>query len=169
MTETLDSSNSDDGAVTALTMLSSRQNATKQQSTGIDFNEDSILHLSLRLRARVTGARGACAAFFTYANDTQEADIELLTRDEDHIVGFNTQPSIDIHGNYINATHFNETLPNGLTREEWITYRMDWVEGQVVWYIDNVYKGNTTTNVPVVPSHLYITMWGKFQFFCALR
>ncbi|KAF7528754.1 hypothetical protein G7054_g10067 [Neopestalotiopsis clavispora] len=158
---TLAADEADPGVTTALGLLSSRQYTDRHQSAGIDFNEDSILYLSLRVRARVTGAAGACTAFFTYANDTQEADIELLTRDEDHVVGFNTQPSIDIHGNYINATHFNTTLPNNATREQWIDYRMDWVEDAVVWYIDGVHMGNTTTNVPIEPSHLYITMWGN--------
>ncbi|KAH6660637.1 concanavalin A-like lectin/glucanase domain-containing protein [Truncatella angustata] len=151
----------DSDATTALSFLSSRENEASQQSSGIDFNEDSILYLSLRLKARVTGDPGACAAFFTYENDTQEADMELLTRDDQDIVGFNTQPSIDVHGNYINATHFNMSLPNDLTREKWITYRMDWVSDQVVWYVDGVQMANTYTNVPVEPSHLYLTMWGN--------
>ncbi|KAI1842153.1 hypothetical protein JX265_005730 [Neoarthrinium moseri] len=151
----------DPGATTALGLYTSRQQEDRHQSSGIDFNEEKILYLSLRVRARVSGAAGACTAFFTYANDTQEADIELLTRDEPHIVGFNTQPSIDIHGNYINATHFNTSLPNGLSRDQWVNYRMDWVSDHVVWYIDGEYMGNTSTHVPVEPSHLYITMWGN--------
>ncbi|KAM0814066.1 putative GH16 domain-containing protein [Seiridium cardinale] len=152
---------SDDSTNTALGFPSSRQVTTSQQSSGIQFNEDSILYLSLRLKARLTGASGACAAFFTYENDTQEADIELLTRDEEHVVGFNTQPSIDIHGNYINGSHWNMTLPNHLTREDWVTYRMDWVEDRVAWYIDAVPMGESVHSVPVEPSHLFFTMWGN--------
>lgn len=88
--------------------------------------------------------------------------MELLTRDATDIVGFNTQPSIDIHGDYINATHFNESLPNGSTRETWNTYRMDWTADQVVWYVNGVQLANTSTNIPVEPSLVYINMWGKF-------
>lgn len=154
---------SEAGDITALGLLSSRENDAMHQSSGIDFNEDAILYLSLRLYARISGAPGACAAFFTYENDTQEADMEFLTRDQDELVGFNTQPTYDIHGNYINGSHYNMSLPHDLTREEWALYRMDWVADQVVWYIDGVEMGSTTVNVPVVPSHLYITMWGESQ------
>lgn len=132
------------------------------QSSGIDFTEESILYLSLRLKARISGAPGACAAFFTYENDTQEADMEVLTRDNDTTVGFNTQPNYDIHGNYIPGAHWNMSYPDDQSREDWVTYRMDWVKDQVVWYIDGTHVGNTSVNVPVVPSHLYITMWGEF-------
>ncbi|KAH6883444.1 concanavalin A-like lectin/glucanase domain-containing protein [Thelonectria olida] len=152
---------SDDSAKTNLAFVSSRQSETSHQSSGIDFTDESILHLSLRLYVRVSGAPGACAAFFTYENDTQEADIELLTRDNDDVVGFNTQPTLDIHDHYVPDSHWNMSLPNNITRESWIMYRMDWVEDQVVWYVNGVHMANTTVNVPVEPSRLSIALWGN--------
>lgn len=127
----------------------------------MDFSDQAILHCSLRVHARVTGAPGACAAFFTYMNDTQEADIELLTHDDEAIVGFNTQPSQDIHGKYVPGAHWNMSLPDGIRRDAWITYRMDWVGDQVAWYVDGQPMANTSVNVPSEPSRLSIALWGK--------
>jgi beta-glucanase (GH16 family) len=157
-------SGSSDSAKTNLAFVSSRQSETSHQSSGIDFTDESILRLSLRLYVRVSGAPGACAAFFTYENDTQEADIELLTRDNDDVVGFNTQPTLDIHDQYVPDSHWNMSLPNNITRESWIMYRMDWVEDQVVWYVNGVHMANTTVNVPVEPSRLSIALWGELYF-----
>ncbi|KAG7405842.1 hypothetical protein Forpe1208_v014460 [Fusarium oxysporum f. sp. rapae] len=155
------SSEGDKEALTALAFPSSRQNVTKLQSSGMDFTDDAILHCSLRLYARLSGAPGACAAFFVYKNDSQEADIELLTRNEEEIVGFNTQPTFDIHGKYIPGSHWNMSLPGNISRETWIHYRMDWVADQVVWYINGIEMANTSVHVPVAPSRLSIALWGN--------
>ncbi|KAH6995276.1 concanavalin A-like lectin/glucanase domain-containing protein [Ilyonectria destructans] len=144
-----------------IAFVSSRQSETAHQSSGIDFNDESILHLSLRLYARITGAPGACTAFFTYENDTQEADIELLTRNKPDVVGFNTQPTLDIHGKFVPDSHWNMSFPNNITRDSWVNYRMDWVGDQVVWYVNGVHMANTSVNVPVEPSRLSIAMWGN--------
>lgn len=144
-----------------MTLISSRESDDAHQSAGIEFNDRSILHISLRVLARITGAPGACAAFFTYENDTQEADIELLTRNDPGIIGFNTQPSIYDNGTKIPNAHFNMSMPNDLSREDWLTYRMDWVDGQVAWYVNGILLANTSTNVPVEPSKLVISLWGK--------
>ncbi|KAM6513320.1 hypothetical protein FALCPG4_015756 [Fusarium falciforme] len=155
------SDKSDGNAKTALAFPSSRQNESSHQSSGMDFTDEAILHLSLRLYARVSGAPGACATFFTYKNDTQEADIELLTRDDEDVVGFNTQPTFDIRGKYVPDSHWNMSLPKNISRETWINYRMDWVGDQVVWYINGVHMANTTVNVPVAPSRLSVALWGN--------
>ncbi|KAL6407641.1 hypothetical protein AUP68_08662 [Ilyonectria robusta] len=104
---------------------------------------------------------GACTAFFTYENDTQEADIELLTRNKPDVVGFNTQPTLDIHGKFVPDSHWNMSFPNNVTRDSWVNYRMDWVGDQVVWYVNGVHMANTSVNVPVEPSRLSIAMWGN--------
>lgn len=151
----------DDDTTTALTFLSARQNLSSQLSSGMDFGDQNILYMSLRFRARLSGAPGACAAFFAYKNDTQEADIELLTRDPKNIVGFNTQPTFDIHGKHIPGSHWNMSFPGNISRETWINYRMDWVADQVVWYINGFEMANTSVHVPSVPSRLSFSLWGK--------
>jgi beta-glucanase (GH16 family) len=151
----------DNNAVTALTFLSSRQNVSSQQSSGMDFGDQNILYMSLRFRARLSGAPGACAAFFAYKNDSQEADIELLTRDPEDIVGFNTQPTLDIHDRHIPGSHWNMSIPGNASRETWINYRMDWVADQVVWYTNGIEMANTSVNVPSAPCRLSLSLWGE--------
>ncbi|KAF4993464.1 hypothetical protein FGRMN_6470 [Fusarium graminum] len=156
----------DNNAVTALTFLSSRQNESSQQSSGMDFGDENILYMSLRFRARLSGAPGACAAFFAYKNDTQEADIELLTRDSDDTVGFNTQPTLDIRGKYIPDSHWNMSMPGNASWEAWNNYRMDWVADQVVWYTNGIEMANTSVNVPSVPCRLSVSLWGEWHRRC---
>lgn len=122
-----------------------------------------MLYLSLRVSARTSGARGACAGFFTYKSDAEEIDIEILTRNDDTAVGLRTQPTVDDAGDAISGSQFNQSLPYGRTREDWVTYRLDWVAGQVVWYIEGVEMASTAVNVPTNPSHLTINLWGKFN------
>jgi hypothetical protein len=41
------------------------------------------MHASIRIRAKVVGSKGACAGMFTYFDDDNESDIEILTKEND--------------------------------------------------------------------------------------
>ncbi|KAF5666666.1 xyloglucan endo-transglycosylase [Fusarium heterosporum] len=115
----------DNNAVTALTFLSSRQNESSQQSSGMDFGDENIL------------------------------------RQIDDIVGFNTQPTLDIRNKYIPGSHWNMSMPGNASWEAWNNYRMDWVADQVVWYTNGIEMANTSVNVPSVPCRLSVSLWGN--------
>ena len=52
------------------------------------------MHASIRIRARVAGSPGACAGIFTYLDDEQESDIEILTRDDRSTMRATNQPGV---------------------------------------------------------------------------
>ncbi|KAK6070881.1 hypothetical protein SCUP234_09970 [Seiridium cupressi] len=152
---------SDNNVTTALGLATYREDQSSQQSSGIDFCKTDLMYISLRVRTRISGAKGACAGFFTYKNDTTEIDIEVLTRNDNTTLGLKTQPTVDDSGDEIKGSQFNMSFPFGLIREDWMTYRLDWVASHVVWYVEGVQMAGTTVNVPVDPSHLYINLWGN--------
>lgn len=50
------------------------------QSTGeVENLQKNLMYASIRLRARVVGDPGACAGMFTYYDEDNETDIEILT------------------------------------------------------------------------------------------
>lgn len=77
----------------------------------IFFRPADLDAVSMRLSARVYGDTGAVAGFFTYFNDTQESDIELLTRDYDTSVHFTNQSTLDEDDEPVPDSTFNRTLP----------------------------------------------------------
>ena len=140
-----------------LTLNTTRLDNATQQGGEIYFMPAKVSALSLRLSARVTGAPGAVAGFFTYANDTQETDIEVLTRDGGHAVRLSNQPSTDANSS------FRLGMPGGASSADWAVYRLDWLPRRALsqWFVDGARLAATTTNVPREPSTVFIDIWGN--------
>jgi hypothetical protein len=99
---------------------------------------------------------------FTYHNDTQESDIEVLTRDPLGYVHFSNQPTEDIHGASIPGSTFNISVPGlGKPTGVWNTFRVDWIPGHTVWYVDSNEIVRSQFNVPIVDSTVTINMWSS--------
>ncbi|RSL92362.1 hypothetical protein CEP52_013842 [Fusarium oligoseptatum] len=145
-----------------LSLYTDRLKNDTQQAGEVYFSQALVDSISLRVYARISGSPGAVAGFFTYFNDTQESDIEVMTRDEENRVHFSNQPTE-------NTTTWT-TIPgstHNLTRSgsmhDWTVYRLDWLREQKksAWYIDGELKKESEMNVPVVPSTVYINMWSN--------
>ena len=52
-----------------------------QSSAEVENEQKNLMHASLRVKARVLGDKGAVAGFFTFYNDNNESDVEILTDD----------------------------------------------------------------------------------------
>ncbi|KAI9775524.1 MAG: hypothetical protein M1839_001065 [Geoglossum umbratile] len=74
-----------ESATTHLTLRTSRQ-STFQSTSEIEGTQKNLLYASIRMRARVQGASGAVAGLFTYLDDENEGDIEILTRESEATV-----------------------------------------------------------------------------------
>jgi beta-glucanase (GH16 family) len=139
--------------------------ANKTQLGGEMFYAPTALSaLSLRVSARVHGSPGAVAGFFTYKSDTQESDIEILTRDDDHHAHFSNQPTYDDDDDaVIQGSTFNASVPRGASTEQWLTYRLDWLPGldRSAWYVDGEKAAETDYQVPRQASTLFVDMWGN--------
>ncbi|RGP61286.1 glycoside hydrolase family 16 [Fusarium longipes] len=147
---------------TRLVLYTDRLKNDTQQAGEVYFSESLVDSISLRVYARVSGSSGAVAGFFTYFNDTQESDIEVLTRDEDDRVHFSNQPTE-------NTTTWT-TIPGSTHNEsrsgsfrDWTVYRLDWLrdQGLTAWYIDGKLMKTSEMNVPVMPSTVYMNMWSN--------
>jgi hypothetical protein len=132
--------------------VSGVSNTTKAiASAQIKTKRQDILFGSLRARFSVVGASGAIGALFFYANDTQEADIEILTRDDPRYVHFTNQPS----------SHEQIFMPNGAVRTDTNNYRLDWKNGETKSYVNNVLSNTMTRDVPQVDGSVYMNMWSN--------
>lgn len=116
-----------------------------------------MLHASLRMRARVVGAAGAVAGFFTFFDDDNESDVEILTADPPAVVRYTNQPSVGADGNEIPAaSRVVKALPEW---REWREHRIDWVPGRSSWWLDGVVRAESAYSVPRKPSGLTLNMW----------
>jgi hypothetical protein len=122
----------------------------------IENAQKNLLHASLRFRARVIGSSGAVAGLFTFVDDNNESDIEILTSDAPTTYRFTNQP----------ATKMGEDIPGAsrkidklLPWDEWRTQRIDWLPGMSRWFIDQKFVAGNTYSVPRKPSGLVLNMW----------
>ena len=88
----------DPNSSTFLTLRTARhdgfQSAAEFQSQREDYQ-----YVSMKMYARTIGDAGACTAMFTYLRPdgakVQEADLEILTKEENNKVHYTNQPSYD--------------------------------------------------------------------------
>ena len=137
-----------------------------QSASNIESYSKRFLYASIRLRARVSGPAGACAAVFLYANDTQESDMEILTRDSDSLVHATNQPGMDANGSVIQEATTEFNITEGIfwsfqrSWTEWNDYQVDWLPEQSRWWVNGRPYANNTYGVPREPSNFQISMWG---------
>ncbi|KAJ3545801.1 hypothetical protein NM208_g2328 [Fusarium decemcellulare] len=149
-----------------LVLNTSRLANNTQLGGEIFFRPADVDAVSLRVSARVYGDTGGVAGFFTYFNDTQESDIEVLLRDDGTRVHFTNQPTLGDEENEIPGTTFNRSLPENRTVDEWVVYRLDWLPqlNMSTWYVDGELMETSQIHVPVVSSTVLINMWSNCGF-----
>ncbi|KAL9039766.1 MAG: hypothetical protein Q9214_004743 [Letrouitia sp. 1 TL-2023] len=135
-----------------------------QSTSNIESIENDYFHASIRIRARVNGAAGACAGMFTYFSDKQESDIEILTRDGHSTMRATNQPGVDMEGKVIPEASTQATVTgdsNGANGSwtEWNEYQLDWLPGHSEWFVNGVSNTNKSYGVPTEPSNFQIKMW----------
>ncbi|KAK0621479.1 glycoside hydrolase, family 16 [Bombardia bombarda] len=135
----------------------------------IDTERLDLYWGTFRASIKVTDVPGTCAAFFWYFNDTQEIDMEFLSKDfnpsnksypvnlvlqsrESAAAGYNAQST----GNFIKAY-----LPFDPTTA-FHEYRIDYFPGQVFFYADGLLLGTMKgAAVPTSPGHLILQHWSN--------
>jgi hypothetical protein len=128
-----------------------------QSAAEMENMQKNVLHCSMRMHARVVGAPGAVAGFFTFLNDRNESDIEILTREPVDTVRYTNQPAVDDDGNEVKeASQAPSDLPSW---EEWQTHRIDWLPRNSYWYLNGKQVAANTYSVPRTPSFVVLNMW----------
>ncbi|EUC31533.1 glycoside hydrolase family 16 protein [Bipolaris victoriae FI3] len=134
------------------TRASSHQTAAEMEN-----QQKNLMHASLRMYGRVQGSSGAVAGFFTFFDDNNESDIEILTQDPKDKIRYTNQPSVDKAGNEIAAASLD---PANLPRwDDWHTHRIDWLPKQSYWFLNGDQVAQNTYSVPRKPSYLVLNMW----------
>lgn len=149
----------DNSSMTELVLRTHRNNGFS--STGeVESTQKNVFHASIRLHARVQGASGAVAGMFTYLNDSQESDIEILTRDPTNLIRYTNQPD-EKDGLTVKQSEVDPTLPDGTDWTDWNTHRLDWTPDVSAWYVNDVFVASNTYGIPSLPSYLTLNMWSN--------
>ncbi|PVI08462.1 glycoside hydrolase family 16 protein [Periconia macrospinosa] len=141
---------------TFLTLRTSRLNDS-QTAAEIENEQKNLMHVTMRMHARVVGSKGAVAGFFTFFDDSNESDIEILTRDPKTTIRYTNQPAVDKSGNEVASA---SVAPQNLASwDQWQTHRIDWLDKNSFWYLNGKEVAANTYSVPRKPSGLTINMW----------
>ncbi|KAF2255706.1 glycoside hydrolase family 16 protein [Trematosphaeria pertusa] len=143
----------------ALTWLTLRTTRLEdfQSAAEIENEQKNVMHVSMRMYAKVTGSKGAVAGFFTFFDDTNESDIEILTDDPTDVIRYTNQPAVDKEGNEVAAASL---APDRLPAwDDWQTHRIDWLPKNSYWYLNDKQVAANTYSVPRKPSGLVVNMW----------
>ncbi|KAB5588587.1 Glycoside hydrolase family 16 protein [Ceratobasidium theobromae] len=129
------------------------------QTAGIGSLRNDIFYGSFRMRATVPSVPGVCFGFFTYKNDTQEADIEFLSSDTDYYqrVHQTNQPGL-VDGDTDLDAYKSIVIP-GADFTAFHEHRLDWLPASSKYYYDGSLKSTVSKNSPTVPSSLLANVW----------
>jgi hypothetical protein len=128
------------------------------QSAGeIESEQKNLMHASMRMSGRVVGDKGAVAGFFTFFDDTNESDIEILTNDPTDMIRYTNQPALDKDGN--EEPDASKAPSNLAAWDEWQTHRIDWLPKNSYWYLNDKQVAANTYSVPRKESYLVMNMW----------
>ncbi|KAK0753272.1 glycoside hydrolase, family 16 [Schizothecium vesticola] len=124
---------------------------------------------TFRASMRLTGVEGTCAAFFWYFNDTQEIDMEFLSKDFNHANG--SYPvnlvlqSLEAAAANYDASHTGSFVRAYLPFDPtagFHEYRIDYFAGRVRFYADGVVLAQMDgPAVPVTAGHLIMRHWSN--------
>lgn len=139
-----------------LTLRTSKQ-SVYQTAGEIENQQKNLMHVSMRMYGRVRGDKGAVAGFFTFYDDSNESDIEILTDDPTDQIRYTNQPSVDKEGNEIAAASVGPSkLPSW---ENWQKHRIDWMDKKTYWFLNDRQVAANGYSVPRKPSFLTLNMW----------
>ncbi|MCJ1475937.1 hypothetical protein MMC13_004601 [Lambiella insularis] len=109
-----------------------------------------ILYGSVRTMVQISEVPG----LFYYKDDNQESDIEILTADLASGAHYTNQATVPGEKS-TTATH---QLPSNATMVMH-EYRLDWLPGKTVYYLDGVQQQVLTSNVPDSPGSWLWNNW----------
>ncbi|OLL23425.1 Beta-glucanase [Neolecta irregularis DAH-3] len=124
-----------------------------------------ILYGSFRSTFKVQPVSGACAGFFYYyvwinnnpeligQNDTQEIDVEILTKDPTTRAVHYTQQPI------VRGSQFTNVLPNPWTN--FVRYRFDWLPKSSTFFADGQRERTIRVNTEHTPGTVKLNMWSN--------
>ncbi|KAI9829639.1 MAG: hypothetical protein M1826_005529 [Phylliscum demangeonii] len=141
------------------------QKKSPLQTAEVTTVASNIKYASVRTTAILGAAAGTCNGMFFYFNDTQEMDIEFLSdpQSKSNPVDGSTPMHYTnqaVDGNRTHETYATWPSPADATSAAH-EYRIDWIKGKTIYYLDGVLQKTFTTNVPTVPGTWIWNNWAN--------
>lgn len=119
---------------------------------------------SYHMRGKVSNQTGTVAAFYSYFNDSQEADIEYVAQDKTQHLRYTTKPQhYDASGRPTNDTYmsqmFRPDIPGASISDDYRTWSFRWTPTVVHFGLELNYTAALIHEVPQVPSYLLVAHW----------
>ncbi|KAL8727063.1 MAG: hypothetical protein Q9166_006306 [cf. Caloplaca sp. 2 TL-2023] len=129
----------------------------------ISTARSDMMYGSFRAGIKYTGQDGTCGAFFWYFNDSQEIDVELLsklyqtpdTKPADLLLVIHAGASVDT------SQLFRPTTVPWFPQDGYHEYRFDWTPEKVTYYADGKFLWETTVGVPFHAGGLILNHWSN--------
>ncbi|MCJ1284794.1 hypothetical protein MMC26_004130 [Xylographa opegraphella] len=122
----------------------------------IQTTVQDILYGSVRTTVQISEVPGTCHGLFYYKSDNQESDIEILTADPESGIHYTNQATVPGQ----KSTTTTHPLPSNAT-VVMHEYRLDWLPGKTVYYLDGVEQQVLMSNVPDVPGSWIWNNWSN--------
>ena len=119
-------------------------------------SDQDILYGSVRTTAQVSNVAGTVHGLFYYGSDTNEVDIEFLTFDLAAGPHYTNQP----HTPGSPSTTMSKALSFDATAG-FHEYRLDWVAGKTIFYVDGAQQSVLENNVPSTPGSWVWNNWSN--------
>ncbi|KAF2188950.1 glycoside hydrolase family 16 protein [Zopfia rhizophila CBS 207.26] len=124
------------------------------------------LYGSFRVGMKLSGAHGTCGAFFWFYNNSQEIDMEFLSKqfnESQGVVNLVLQtPMSVVHGyDASNTSDFKVQPLPFRPDQQFHEYRFDWTPERISFYVDGQWLHDMTQNIPMNPGHLFMNHWSN--------
>ncbi|PTB35389.1 glycoside hydrolase family 16 protein [Trichoderma asperellum CBS 433.97] len=135
----------------------------------LDSARSDMVFGSYRAGMKLTPVNGTCAAFFWYFNDTQEIDMEFLSREFDpkkkvYPVNLVIQSEASLQAGF-DASKTGTFKVVNLTFDPtagFHEYRFDYLQDRVLFYADSQLLAEMSgSSVPTSPGHLILQHWSN--------
>ncbi|KAF2765799.1 concanavalin A-like lectin/glucanase [Teratosphaeria nubilosa] len=121
---------------------------------------------SFRVGMKSTAINGTCGAFFFYHNDSEEIDMEMLSKQQgsrSHLINLVNQSPESVASGYnaVNTSDFiTWPLPFDPTADMH-EYRFDWLPGRIDMFADGQWMRTFEDSVPSSPGALHLIHWSN--------
>ncbi|KAA6408617.1 MAG: glycoside hydrolase family 16 [Lasallia pustulata] len=131
---------------------------------------DDMLYGSFRASMKLTGTPGTCGAFFWYYNNSQEIDLEFLSRQfpppsnasTTYPLNLVLQSPLSALANSAAHTPTFTTYPLPFCpTAAYHEYRFDWSPRAVTFYADSVPLASMNLSVPSAPGSVHLSHWSN--------
>ncbi|KAF2468773.1 concanavalin A-like lectin/glucanase [Lindgomyces ingoldianus] len=127
---------------------------------------DDALYGSFRVAMRLSGSAGTCGAFFWFYNNSQEIDMEFLSKQFNSSQGvvnlvLQTPQSVKEGFDASNTSDFKVQPLPFRPDQEFHEYRFDWSPQKVSFYVDGGWLQDFTENIPSESGRMFMNHWSN--------